>query len=173
MDMIIIKFKLLILNILAIIILSSCCNNKPKISYSYGFQSRLASSFIPMNCKENNIAIYNEYNALRLSEKDYELKGFSEEVGNSEIVFSINISKNYLEQIYLLEKPRISICENGKLYKGLPILERISSFPPECHFCFRYDSLNNLKINKQGRLFLGSVKYISQRKYAELLRPEK
>ena len=167
--MIIIKFKGLILNILVIIILSSCCNDKPKISYHYGFQSRLVSSFIPMNCNENNIAIYDEYDALRLSEKDYELKGFSEEVGNSEIVFSININQNYLKEIYFLEKPRISICENGKLYKGLPILERISSFPPECHFCYRYDSLNNLKINKQGRLYLGSVKFISQKKYSELM----
>ena len=167
--MIIIKFKGIILNILAIIILSSCCNDKPKISYNYGFESRLVSSLIPMNCKENNIAIYNEFGAFRLGEVSYDLNDFDEKVGDSSFVFSIRINHNYLEMISYLENPRISICEKGILYIGRGIDRKLPDFPPECHFYFDYGTSGELNVGNEGLLYCRSLRYINQKKLDKLM----
>lgn len=147
-----------------ILSVSGCLFKTKSNNLEFGRQSRLVSSLIPMSCEIDNLAIYNEYYAYRLSKSDYELINFSDNIGLSEDVFSINFM-NYKEELLELKNARISICENGKLFVGLPIFEGTSSYPPESHFSFRYDSLNSLKIGENGKLHLGSVKYISQKKY--------
>lgn len=139
--MIIIKFKVLILMVLAIIILSNCCNKESKIKYKYGHESRLISSLIKMNCKENNIAIYDEFVAHRLGKGSYSLENFSDNVGDSSFSFFIWFKGELAKDVLVLKRPRISICENGKLYIGRGHEWRSAFPPPECQFYFEYKKM--------------------------------
>lgn len=150
--------------ILAIIILSSCYNKESKIKN--GNESKIISSPIKMNCEENNIAIYNEFRALRLGESSYRLDNFNVNVGASEFGFLIRFKREVVEDALFIEKPRISICENGKLYIGRGMIRTLSSFPPECHFYFKYkNNTGELEFNDDSVLYCGSVNYMKLDEY--------
>lgn len=159
-----------ILIFLGFIILSvtSCVKPGNQNHYKYGIQSRLVQALIPMQCTEDNLAVYNEYLVYRLGSDDYKLIGFSDSIGSTEKVFAIQFDK-YGPDIRDLENARISICYKQKNYIGLPVLKGMASYPPECHFLLNYDSRNCLKVDQNGILKLGSVKFVSLEEYKKRL----
>ena len=120
-----------------------------------------------MNCKENNLAIYNEFSAFRLRSSEYELL-FKDhnDIGVSEFVFGIKFHSN-LDILTTFERPRISFCKDGKEYIGMGNPKHSSSIPGVCHFYYIYDEHNFLNLGEEEILWCHSQEFLTEVEYVE------
>ena len=153
------QLRVLTQMIAVIIILNSCSENKNH----YGYESRLMSSRIDMNCYEENLAIYNEIEAYRFKDSEYKIDGLSD-FNKARQVFSIKFSTNLL---FISEtmKPRISICLNGSEYVGRGAELTEPNFPPECNFYFIYTENGNLNLDEDNKLFCYTSEFVPLERY--------
>lgn len=160
------KLKELSLLILAIVTLCSCHskNNKSQ-PIQYGWESRLMSTLIDMNCTIDNMAIYNQYEAYRFSEGEYEIQETDREIGESNFVFKIALKDT--STVIRFKDASISFCQNGKVYIGRGQQRTNAHFPPACHFYFLYDDDGNISNYKNGVLTCSSTPFLSLDEYAE------
>ncbi|MBK8633041.1 MAG: hypothetical protein IPN72_05530 [Saprospiraceae bacterium] len=142
-----------------IIILNNCSENK----INYGYESRLMSARIKMDCAEDNLAVYNAIGAYRLKSADYRIEGLKE-ADRSNKVFSIHFPKELIDLVHL-EKPWISICVKGKEYIGRGMAVREPNFPPECNFYFIYTESGQLNLNADNQLFCYTSEFVPLQRY--------
>jgi hypothetical protein len=155
------QLKGLKLIILVFIILNNGCKSKSeKTEFNYGWEERLISSRIKMDCSHDNLAIYSEYDAFRFQNTEYEIKTKNLAIGKAEFYFVIEL-KNHLEKVKGIERASISFCLNGKLYHGRGMLPKSSSIPPSCHFFYSYDEYGRLKFNKKFEIICMSHEFLT------------
>lgn len=156
------------------IILSTNCqhhNSKDKApEIIYGFESRLLTSRLPMNCSENYLAIYDESKAFRFKENEYSLMIPNNKIGQEKFLFEIIVSK--LDEVDFYENPRISFCKDGIEYIGRGNPVRSSSMPPACHFYFNLSEQGNIIISDSNTIACRSIEYISIEEFRRRLRYE-
>lgn len=136
--------------------------------YSYGWQkNRIMESRLAMNCKKNNLAVYNEFAAFRFRPTEYELL-FEDhsDIGISAFGFGIKFHSN-IDVLTAIEGARISFCREGKEYIGMGNPKHSSSIPGVCHFYYIYDEHNFLKLGKEDILWCHSREFLTEEEYAE------
>lgn len=160
------KLKELSLGILAIITLSSCLSkSKKEPSFQYGWENRLMSALIDMDCSVDNMAIYSGFNAYRLSADEYEIISDKSDIGQSDFVFKINFLDTSIVSNF--KDASISYCKNGEVYigRGQPSID--SHLPPACHFYFSYDEKGYITRYNNGELTCFSTMFLTPDEYAE------
>jgi len=160
------KLKGLSLVILVIIILNSCHSKSGQsASYKYGWENRLMTALIDMNCSEDNMAIYSGFNAYRLSSNQYDIVSSKDDIGKANFAFKINFIDTSI--ISKFKDVSISFCKDGKTYigRGQPSIN--SHIPPACHFFFFYDDDGIVSKYSNGELTCMSTPFLSPDDYAE------
>lgn len=162
------KFQWLILKkvlkqlMLVFIILNNGCKQSKteKTEYNYGWEERLISSRIKMDCSHDNLAIYSEYNAFRFQNTEYEIQTKNLDIGKSEFYFIIKL-KNHLEKVKGIERASISFCLNGKVYHGRGMLPKSSSKPPSSHFFYSWDEYGWLRFHNKDEIICMSHEFLT------------
>ena len=136
------------------------CRNKSENNIAFGWESRLISARLPMNCSENNLAIYNENESYRLRKDEYELVLPADKIiGKDEFTFRIKIKDLKFFKNFTLA--RVSFCLNNKAYFGRGSEFGSSSLPPTCDFYYFLDKNNHIKYYYENEIICLSTKFLT------------
>ncbi|MBK7789097.1 MAG: hypothetical protein IPJ54_11065 [Saprospiraceae bacterium] len=142
------KFKALCPILVVFITLNISCkeHKNESIKVTYGWENRLYTSRLPMNCSDDHLAVYDENDAYGFRKEEYEIIiRNAKELGYKEFTFVIKIHPQ--ENIPWESFHRMSFCMDGKEFVGRGIPHLSSSLPPACHF---YYQLNEKILFKSG-----------------------
>ena len=119
-----------------------------------------------MNCYEDNLAIYDEYDSYIFNREEFKVVTTREsEIGKSDFAFQIEISDPKIVTKFV--RPRISFCKNNTEFIGRGNPNISSNLPAACHFYFKYNDEGKLSLKNEKQLTCFSTKYLTLEQYAK------
>ena len=139
-------------------------NNNGTDKVTYGWENRLYTSRLSMNCSDDHLAVYDENDAYRFRKEEYEIIiRNAKELGYKEFTFVIKIHPK--EDIPWGSFHRMSFCMDGKEFVGRGIPHLSSSLPPACHFYYQLNEKNTFQVWKSNEVTCFSTEFLTPERY--------
>ncbi len=152
--------------VVTIILCSSSCKNHnfSEENIPFGWESRLLTSRLPMNCQTNYLAIYDEMSAYRFKSEEYHISMPTDKIlGKDHFKFFISITDTSIIKTFY--NGSISFCLNGETYIGRALDQSYASWPPVCHFYYSLNTQDQFDLLNKNELLCFSTKYYGMEEY--------